>query len=321
MADEERIPRSGPERIQSMFEANSAVDGQQETIVYESRDHRECSDRALVLLSVGIPYKILSNQDNYFALTVPLPYGEKAKFEIWEYDRENQPPKSRVRNITPTYERAIPGAIIYVMVLALVTWLSETGAFGHDWLAIGRIDGALVRDGEWWRVITALTLHGSFKHLLGNIIFGTFFGVLAGGLVGPGLVWLCILVAAGSGNMLNILLLDAGHRSIGASTAVFAALGIISGFVWRAKLMAQERWAWRLGPIVGGIVLLAYTGTGDANTDIGAHLAGFACGFGTGTILTRLSGAMHRPYLQKAGGMLAMGIVCAAWLVALQPWN
>lgn len=305
-----------------MFETNSTVDGQAEsTIIYASRDHRECSDRALVLLSVGIPYKILANQDNEFALSVPARYSEKAKFEIWEYDQENQAPKPRVKTIAPAYGRAVPGAIIYTIVLVLVAWLSEVAAFGHDWLAAGRIDGALIRDGEWWRVITALTLHGSFKHLLGNIVFGAFFGVLAGGFVGPGLLWLCILAAAGSGNMLNILLLDAGHRSIGASTAVFAALGIVSGFVWRAKLMAQERWARRLGPIVGGIVLLAYTGAGDTSTDVGAHLAGFACGFGAGTILARSPGTMIRPHLQMASGMLTFGIVCAAWLVALHPWN
>lgn len=302
-----------------MFETNSTVGGQQEsTIIHQSRHHQECSDRALVLLAVGIPYQILASENNHYALSVPSPYAEKARFEIWEYEQENKPPKPLVRAIAPTYARAIPAAIIYVLVLVLVTWLAEIAAFGHDWLAAGRIDGALIRDGEWWRVITALTLHGSFKHLLGNIVFGTLFGVLAGGFVGPGLVWFCVLVAASCGNLLNIFLLDAGHRSIGASTAVFAALGIVSGFVWRAKLMAQERWAWRLGPIVGGIVLLAYTGTGDANTDVGAHLAGFACGFGTGTVLVALSGTLNRPDLQRASGLLTIGIIGAAWIAALQ---
>ncbi len=305
-----------------MFETNSNVDGQEEsTIIHESGSRQECSDRALVLLSVGIPYKILSNENNGYALSVPSPFAERARFEIWEYDQENKPPKPVARTITPDYERAISGAVAYVIVLTLITWLSEVAAFGHDWLAAGRIDGSLIRDGEWWRVITSLTLHGSIKHLLGNIVFGALFGVLAGGFVGPGIVWLCILVAASLGNTLNVFLLDAGHRSIGASTAVFAALGIVSGFVWRAKLMAQERWAWRLGPIVGGIALLAYTGTGDANTDVGAHLAGFACGFGAGTILTALSGTTNKPRLQKASGILTIGIICAAWLIALQPWN
>jgi len=305
-----------------MYETNNTVDDLDEsTIIHESSNRQACADRALVLLSVGIPYKVLSNDNHYYALSVPSSYVEKARFELWEYDQENRPSKPVATNIKPDYERAISGAVAYVLVLALIAWLSEIAAFGHDWLAAGRIDGSLVRDGEWWRVITSLTLHGSAKHLLGNIAFGSLFGVLAGGFVGPGVVWLCIIIAASLGNLLNVFLLDAGHRSIGASTAVFAALGIVSGFVWRAKLMAQERWAWRLGPIVGGIALLAYTGTGDANTDVGAHLAGFACGFGAGTILTALSATANRPRLQKMSSVLAIGVICAAWLIALQPWN
>ena len=132
---------------------------------------------------------------------------------------------------------------------------------------------------------------------------------------------MCILLAAALGNTVNVFLLDAAHRSIGASTAVFAALGLVSGFVWRAKLMAQERWAWRLGPIVGGLALLAYTGTGDANTDVGAHLAGFACGFGSGILMSAWSGIVSKPGIQIAGGVLAIAVVCDAWLIALLSWN
>jgi hypothetical protein len=37
-------------------------------------------------------------------------------------------------------------------------------------------------------------------------------------------------------------LLESTHRAVGASTAVFAALGLIAGYVWRGKLMRQDRW-------------------------------------------------------------------------------
>jgi membrane associated rhomboid family serine protease len=119
---------------------------------------------------------------------------------------------------------------------------------------------------------------------------------------------------------LNTSLLESTHRAIGASTAVFAALGLVSGFVWRAKLMAQDRWPLRLGPIVGGIALLAYTGTGDANTDIGAHLAGFVCGFLTGTVLTLAAKYLTQRSLQLGSGIAAISIIVLAWIVALQPW-
>ena len=126
-----------------------------------------------------------------------------------------------------------------------------------------------------------------------------------------------MVLASASANFLNTLLLQSAHRSIGASTAVFAALGLVSGYVWRARLMAQDRWPYRLGPIIGGVALLAFTGTGDENTDIGAHLAGFACGFLTGVFLTLAARYLPQRSLQFASGFLAIAIVIIAWSVAL----
>ena len=168
--------------------------------------------------------------------------------------------------------------------------------------------------------MTALTLHSGLRHLAGNIGFGALFGILAGRLFGSGLTWLCVVIASGFANALNTLLLASSHQSIGASTAVFAALGLIAGFVWRAKLLAQDRWAYRLGPIVGGIALLAYTGTGGPNTDIGAHLSGFVCGFGSGLALTLLPKIPTSPRFQLLCGASAMAIIAVSWLVALGVW-
>ena len=117
---------------------------------------------------------------------------------------------------------------------------------------------------------------------------------------------------------LNTMLLDSSHRSVGASTAVFAALGLLAGFVWRARLMSQERWPYRLGPVIGGIALLAFTGTGDENTDIGAHLAGFLCGFATGTALTLAAERLANPLLQKLAGAASLALLVAAWFAALR---
>jgi membrane associated rhomboid family serine protease len=286
--------------------------------VYTSQFQQPCSERALVLLSVGIPYQVVSEGSSQFALVVPASVAEKAKFEIWEYEQENQVTQGKQTIIAPNYEKSLPGVIGYLIVVMLVAWLSEISAFGHNWLAAGRVDGVMLRDGEWWRAITALTLHGDLKHILGNMIFGAFFGILAGGLIGPGIAWLSILVSAALANTLNAFLLDEAHRAIGASTAVFAALGLVSGFVWRSKLMAQEKWAWRLGPVVGGLALLAYTGTGGPNTDVGAHLAGFICGFGSGMIVTRLKDISGSSRIQLVSGFLALLIIFIAWTIALR---
>lgn len=272
-----------------------------------------------MLHSLSIPYEILTDQDKNY-LVVPDNSVEQAKYELWQYNVENQTPKESSPRITPVYQNGLPGVVAYVVIVCTVTWLAGESAFDRDWLATGRIDGSLIRQGEWWRIFTALTLHSGLGHLIGNIGFGILFGLLAGSIAGPGAAWLTIVVASGVGNLFNTLLLDSTHRAIGASTAVFAALGLVAGFSWRAKMMAQDRWPYRLGPIIGGIALLAYTGTGDENTDIGAHLSGFACGFGGGIILTMVATYLPRPKLQLASGIAAVTLIAVSWLVGLSIW-
>ncbi len=289
------------------------------TIVYDSDNRQACSDRALVLTSLKIPFEILSD-DRRCMLAVPAEVAERAKYEIWQYDKENQPVPRRKPRLVPKFQNAVPGVVIYIVIVCLVAWLAGESVFNRDWVSAGRVDGELIRQGEWWRTLTALTLHSGFRHLAGNIGFGALFGILAGRLFGSGLTWLCVVIASGLANTLNTLLLASSHKAIGASTAVFAALGLIAGFVWSAKLMAQDRWAYRLGPIVGGIALLAYTGTGGPDTDIGAHLAGFVCGFGFGMLVTLLPRVPSSRQFQLLCGASAVAIVTIAWAVAFGVW-
>lgn len=284
-------------------------------VVYESRNRRQCSDRALVLASVQIPYELVDDGLSC-AIVVPAQFSPQAVEQLRLYEDENPPTRPRRRKQV-VYQDSLPGIIGYVFVVCLVAWIAGHSFFGSNWFVAGRVDGSLIRAGEWWRTITALTLHADVRHLLGNLIFGVFFGVFAGRLLGSGVTWLAVVVAAALGNTANTLLLDSVHRSIGASTAVFATLGILAGYVWRARLMAQDRWPTRLGPIVGGIALLMFTGTGDANTDIGAHLMGFVCGFATGMALTLLGRAPAPPRTQFIAGGIALGMITVAWTAAL----
>ncbi|MDH3532162.1 MAG: rhomboid family intramembrane serine protease [Gammaproteobacteria bacterium] len=284
-------------------------------VVFESGSPGACADRALVLASLQIPHEIIADAGSC-ALIVPARYSAQAAEQLMRYDAENPPPMPK-RQPAIVYQNALPGIFVYAIVVCLIAGLSARSWFALDWIAAGRIDGALMRAGEWWRTITALTLHAGLRHLVGNLIFGCLFGLFAGRLLGPGVAWLAILLAGVSGNLLNALLLEATHRSIGASTAVFAALGLVAGFVWRGKLMAQDRWPYRVGPIVGGFALLMYTGTGGPNTDVGAHLMGFLSGLVAGTLLAPWRTRLLEPRWQIYAGTLAVLLVCLAWMLAL----
>lgn len=286
-------------------------------VVFESRDRSACADRALVLAAAGIPHQVL-HEPGSSLIVVPAEHSAIAVREIRLYDEAN-PPAMRRQRVSIRYQDAAPGIIGYVVVVCGVAWLAGESAFGQDWFGAGRIDGELVRAGEWWRTVTALTLHSGLPHLAGNIVFGALFGLFAGRLLGSGVAWSTIVTTGALGNLLNTLLLESTHRSIGASTAVFAALGLVTGYVWRARLMSQERWVYRFGPIVGGLALLMYTGTGsgDGTTDVGAHLCGFVCGLIGGGLLTMPGNRLFERRWQAAGGAFALLLVTAAWIVAL----
>jgi rhomboid protease GluP len=284
-------------------------------VVFESRNRQSCADRALVLSTFNIPHQLVDDGASC-ALVVPASYSAQAASEIQLYDEENPPlipqPVKRVE-----YQDPMPGLVGYVVVVCLIAGMAGFSFFQSNWVVAGRVDGELIRNGEIWRLFTALTLHADVKHLLSNLVFGVFFGLFAGRMLGSGVAWLAIVLAAGTGNAINTLLLESTHRSIGASTAVFAALGVVAGYVWYGKLMAQDRWSNRFGPIVGGLALLMYTGTGGPNTDIGAHLLGFVCGFFAGLILIRIGDIPKEPKIQMRAGAAALGIILTSWIIAL----
>jgi membrane associated rhomboid family serine protease len=166
-----------------------------------------------VLHALGIPYEILLTEERSI-IVIPVEFIEKAKYELWQYDQENRKPKPRGTTITPVYQSGIPGAAIYVAIICLVAWLAGEALFNRDWFVLGRVDGELIRDGEWWRTITALTLHSGVRHLAGNIVFGVLFGLMAGRLVGSGVTWFSVVIASAAANFLNISLLESTPGSL-----------------------------------------------------------------------------------------------------------
>ena len=121
------------------------------------------------------------------------------------------------------------GPAAYVSVLLLVAWLAGHRAFATNWLAAGVLDTAVVRSGEYWRAVTALTLHFDVAHLLGNMGFGAFFGWLASQLLGPGVAFGGAVAAAPLANALNVAVQPVSHVSAGAST-------MVSESMWMALL-------------------------------------------------------------------------------------
>lgn len=276
----------------------------------------ECADWAFVLDAVGVPYERRTTV-NGTSLWVEPEHHARAANELRHYLRENRRP-AVAPVVWPNHPHAIYGVIGYALVLIAVTFAVLTGAGDNNWKSAGVLDAGFLQRGEWWRVLTALTLHGDVLHLLSNLAFGALFGYPAARLFGPGIAWLLILLGAGLAYGVDALLHPPQHHLLGASTAVFTALGLVASYGWRRHLRNWSPWMRRSAPLVAGIALLAFTGTGGENTDILAHLAGFVVGTGIGALCAQLPmPAPGRFRVQWIAGLAALALLALAWTLAL----
>lgn len=189
-------------------------------------------------------------------------------------------------------------------------------------LDLGRTDAeGIIANGEWWRTATALTLHGDVVHLASNLVAGVGFVLFVARFFGAAAGWLLVLLSGIAGNWLNAWVqYPEPHFSVGASTAVFGAVGLLTGIgVWaalaepRTRLSLPRWWV----PLFGGLTLLGWLGLGDYRTDVAAHISGFLCGSVFG-----LLGAFGRRWVGRLQahrfwvGAIPLLIVAAAWIFA-----
>jgi membrane associated rhomboid family serine protease len=283
--------------------------------VYRSHWRPACEERAFMLHAVGIDSQV-APYGELWSVVVPSAAAAAAVAHLRGYDRENPPRRRVLARPEQMHPQAWIGAACYLGVMLLVAWLAGHHAFASNWLQAGVLDTAGVRAGEAWRTVTALTLHFDVAHLLGNLGFGAFFGWLASQLLGPGVAFGGAFAAATLANALNSSIQPVNHVSAGASTMVFAMLGLLAAYAWRRRGDSGERWAYRWAPLIAGVFLLGFTGVGGENTDVLAHLTGFAAGTVTGWGLGRLS-KIPAQRVQWLVGVGALTVIVISWWAAL----
>jgi membrane associated rhomboid family serine protease len=287
------------------------------TEVFRSRHRRPCEERALVLTAVGISSRI-SVAPGSFILEVEEADLAAAAAQLVLYDSENPTPVAPPAAPPRLHPRAWLGCAAYVACLLAVAQMISSGSVRFDAFDTGELDAARVQHGQWWRAWTALTLHLDGAHLAANLGAGVWFGYLAARFIGTGTAWLLIVTGAALANLLEGVLGPAEHRSVGASTAVFTALGLMAAYSWRQRLQLRQRWALRWAPLVAGLVLLGWLGSSGEGTDLVAHVLGFGVGALQGAVAA--TPAAHR-WLERVpqwlAGIAALASMTAAWSFAL----
>ena len=255
-------------------------------------------ERCLVLLAQDIPCWLMP-EGGVFCLMVEPPQAAQAAAELQRYERESigwppppppaPPPASRTLFVTP---------LLWAITLSGLFWGQNRS--GGRWAAWGALDGIqLYRHRQWWRPLTALFLHADASHFLSNLVAGIFVFAAVVAAWGAGRGWL-LLAGAGIGGNLLVGALHAaeGSTSLGSSTAIFGAVGLLAGNALRRAIAHRPRWSWRtvLVPLAAGLTVLALYGSGGPEVDVTAHAAGFTCGVALGLVAggARPPGALDR---------------------------
>ena len=265
----------------------------------------------LVLQSMGIASRLVHRPGGW-EIRVPAADRVRATAAVRRYLSENPPRRSPAYQAAPRLQVSYDG--IWMAGILLAVYLNRPGTDPQ----VARTFGAWasrIADGELWRSATSLLIHGGHLHLVGNMAGMALFGSAVCGLAGGGAGVFLIVLSGVIGTWVNALLHPPDHLAVGASTAVFGAIGILVGrrVIQRApRPSGRMRW---LVPLGGGLALLAMLGTAPG-VDILAHLFGLLCG-----MLIAVAYFRWRPQRLPAGGQAVLlaatlALLIASWLAA-----
>jgi len=172
------------------------------------------------------------------------------------------------------------------MLIASEAPLSSLILFSPELLqAHGAADPRLIWQGESWRLITAVFLHGGFLHLFFNVFVLRQIGPLLEPTLGSSR-FLLLFLATGIGSF-GLSLYINGQLAVGASGGIFGLIGglLMLSFFTREQIIAK-RLFWELIILIGLNLLLGWA---LPIVDNAAHLGGLAIGivFGAGLLADR----------------------------------
>lgn len=143
----------------------------------------------------------------------------------------------------------------------------------------------LTRSGEWWRLLTAMALHGGLMHIVMNAGILLLAGFALEPLVGSWRFLVCF-IAGGIFSGLASMTWNAQGASVGASGAIFALVGYLFALASTDRLVPELRQQiWTVfGGITAATLLLGLTGL-LGNVDNAAHFGGLFTGYVIGWLL------------------------------------
>jgi rhomboid protease GluP len=190
---------------------------------------------------------------------------------------DGQPPRVVQVSYRPTAKHPyVTWALLGVTILFfLLQKISET-LLGADLpMVLGAKINEAIYQGQVWRLITPMLLHGSLLHIA--------FNMYALYVIGPGLeiyyghlrFFALYVLGAFAGNVLSLVFTEA--TSLGASTAIFALIAAQGIFIYRNRFLFGQRYQRMLGNIIMIVAFNLFMGL-RPGIDNWGHLGGLLGG-------------------------------------------
>ena len=285
--------------------------------IARTADPRALERWSFALEALALPYELAPGDDEGSEVVVWVreEHAAEAHRAVVELDLEED--RARDRPPEPPPEPTHPNGLAWALgFLWGLLVLSLVGFGSASWTSSGMLDARAFEAGDWFRVVTAITLHSDVAHLASN---GLLFAVLAPAAIarlGPG-VGLALALGCGVlANLASVALHPEGYRAVGASGMVFAFLGLIAGLaVRRSTATGIRRWMPGAGAALG---LFAWMGVAPG-TDVVAHFGGCAFGFIAGLAVPDGGEPDSRTERrrQQVAGLGSAAVVALAWIRAV----
>ncbi len=166
---------------------------------------------------------------------------------------------------------------------------------------LGALYGPLVvKQGEWWRLLSAMFLHGGMTHILMNMVSLYIIG-RGMELYFPKAAYLAIYLLSGLVGGLLSLYMHPMSVGVGASGAIFGVFGALAGFflAHRKRIGAYSREFMKDFVVILGLNLML--GLSISSIDMSAHIGGLVVGM--------LGGYMVAKYPRSLPFFVLFGII------------
>lgn len=184
-------------------------------------------------------------------------------------------------------KKPAPAVIIFVTINVII-FLTQF-VVGDAFTESGYMDSIAFQNGEFYRLFTAMFLHGDVTHLFSNMILLYFMGEMIEHLIGTPKTAVIYLISGLFGNVVSYgyhMIMNDPYSSLGASGAVYGLIGTTL-FLAIIKLKGLNIPIRRMVILV---IYCIYSSIVGNNIDVGAHIGGLIAGFVLAAILCRQGG-------------------------------